>query len=175
MSREREALALGIQPLISSSSLTKAQKKIRIKEATHWREVHDAWKEGNDLSDKTLCPRPCVFCWVKEPRSAWDYARLFLSRMGIDVLEGRLCMFGRICEIGKDQGAKVRVPMLSSDESLTGWSSGQSDGTSEGTDYARDEFQPVDELEADEEEFDEGYDAEVMDANPEYDGDVEEV
>ncbi|KAL8958628.1 MAG: hypothetical protein Q9183_005800 [Haloplaca sp. 2 TL-2023] len=95
--------------------------------------------------------------------------------MGIDVLDGRLCMFGRICEIGEDQGAKVRVPMLSSEAALTGWSSGGSDGTSEGADYARDEFLPVDELEIDEEESDEGYDAEGIDANPEYDGDVEEV
>ncbi|KAL8961623.1 MAG: hypothetical protein Q9183_005281, partial [Haloplaca sp. 2 TL-2023] len=63
VSRQREALALGMQPAISSSSLTTAQKKARVKEARHWKELQDTWKLGVDLSNTTLCPEPCVFCW----------------------------------------------------------------------------------------------------------------
>ncbi|KAL8872687.1 MAG: hypothetical protein Q9174_001721 [Haloplaca sp. 1 TL-2023] len=170
--KKRKALALNTQPPIPASSLNQAQEEARSMEVTHWKAVRDAWVARNNPPGGMPCTISCPFCSLGV-MSAWDFAKKFLSKMGIDVLEGRVCMYGRICEVGNDQKTEVRVPVSSSDERFLGLDFLRPAITSEGTEHARDRSQPLDELEIDEADFDEAYDADVPDSPPEYDADVE--
>lgn len=105
VSKEGEALALNRRYLIPFLAFTDEHKKNLAREARKWKKVHDIWLTGESPSgkssdDEDRTPMPSL--------SAWEYSRELLSRMGIEVVQGRLCMHGRICEVGVDQGIEIR-------------------------------------------------------------------
>ena len=68
--------------------------------ASKWRDIHGQWEVGTPGS------RSARLTLMASPSSGWDESLDFLLRMGYETLCGRIRMYGRICEVGKDEGTE---------------------------------------------------------------------
>ncbi|KAL8738827.1 MAG: hypothetical protein Q9181_000431 [Wetmoreana brouardii] len=121
--RRGDSEALDRRYVIPGLESTDEHKQNLANEAKKWREIHDEWLQGSssastaDDDDKDRETRLLTL-------SVWDYSRFFASRMGIEVVQGRFVINGRICEVGEHQGFEVRrqpSPLLASLEGNSDW------------------------------------------------------
>ncbi|KAL8944004.1 MAG: hypothetical protein Q9216_000713 [Gyalolechia sp. 2 TL-2023] len=71
--------------------------------AGRWREIYELWMLGKFCSKSKRQPLATL------PDSAWKESVELLLRMGFYILHGRTCSNGQICEVGIDEGVKIRA------------------------------------------------------------------
>lgn len=79
------------------------QESERSSIAGKWRETYESWMLGK-LCSESEKPTLAVLS-----RSAWEESLELLLRMGFDIVHGRTCFNGKICEVGIDEGVQIRA------------------------------------------------------------------
>lgn len=92
----------GLKPAIDTTLENQTQLSII---AGRWREAYDLWMLGTCRSKTTR------LSWAVLPHSAWEESVELLVRMGFEILHGRTCLDGKICEVGKDEGVQIRATL----------------------------------------------------------------
>ncbi|KAL8945172.1 MAG: hypothetical protein Q9211_000324 [Gyalolechia sp. 1 TL-2023] len=92
----------GTKPAIDTTIGNKIQLPII---AGRWREIYESWMLG------TFCLKSTRLSLAPLPHSAWELSVDLLTRMGFEILHGRTCFNGKICEVGKDEGVEMGVTL----------------------------------------------------------------